>query len=129
MSAFNRQSLLAWLHQHRGRAIAIRARRSSLALTGVCEGVEDLDACSTEYTSCAIRMAVPDAEVSITLHDTALSLHVLLRDPASGRTAFSVPVTIAYPDLILELAEDRERAARRGREAEPALSTPYRLLH
>jgi len=129
MSAFNRQSLPAWLHHHRGRTIVIRARRSSLSLTGVCEGVEDLDACSTEFTSCTIHMAVPKAEASITLHDTALSLHVLLRDPGSGRCVLSVPMTIAYSDVILELEEDRERAQQLEQEAKTAPSTPYRLLH
>lgn len=127
MSAFNRSSLLAWLHRHNGQSIVIRAQRSTLAITGVCEGIEDLDACSTEFTVCAVKTSLPNGEVSLTLHDTALSLHVLLRDPQGGQTAISVPVTVAYSELILELEEERRRKGRRPKAE--ALSTPYRLLH
>jgi hypothetical protein len=133
MAGFTRQSLLAWLARHRGRAIALKARGSSLSLTGVCEGVEELDACNTEFTACLVRLSAPYAELSLTLHDTALALHLLLRDPERGRTMLSLPITISYADLILApaAAERREpgQARRRGKQKDPALSNPYRLLH
>lgn len=131
MSGYTKQALLTWLHRHQGRSIVLRARRSSFSVAGVCEGLEDLDACNTEYTVCAIRSAAAGVEISLTLHDTALSLHVLLRDPRSDEALLSLPVTLSYADAILELEEERAiaHAARRKRHQEPALSTPYRLLH
>jgi hypothetical protein len=125
MAGFTRQSLLAWLARHQGRAIALKARGSSLSLTGVCEGVEELDACSAEFTACRVRLSAPHAELSLTLHDTALALHLLMRDPENGRTMLSLPITISYADLILEPGQAR----RRGKQKDPALSNPYRLLH
>jgi hypothetical protein len=130
MAGFTKQSLLAWLARERGERIVLKARASSLYLAGVCEDVEELDACSTEFTSCHVRLRAPGAELSLTLHDTALALHALLRDPQSGGTALSLPMTLSYADVILEReADSRESAEEERRRLESLRATPYRLLH
>jgi len=128
MAKLSRTTVLDWLHKHRGQRIRIGAAASTLRLTGRCEGLEELDACSTEFVSCPVRLSDPLAEATLTLHDTAISLLVLVRGASGGSVELSVPVTIPYGDLVLEKAETA--AATSPRQAGPApLVTPYRLLH
>ena len=141
MPGFTRKTLLAWLQRHRGKRIVLHAERSALSLAGVCEGLEELDACSTEFMSCNLRLATPGAEAALTLHETALAVHVLLRDPASGRTEVSLPVTLPYGDVIVALEEEasgvdaakagapKSAAAEKRRRKPESPTTPYRLLH
>jgi hypothetical protein len=127
MTRFSRTTVLDWLHAQRGQQIRLGAKASALRLTGWCEGLEDLDACSTEFVSCRIRLSDPHAEATLTLHDTAVSLLVLLRTGPGGPIELSVPVTIPYGDLLLESGPEPKASA--AAEDSPALVTPYRLLH
>ena len=127
MARASRATVLDWLHAQRGQRIRLGAKASALRLTGWCEGLEELDACSTEFVSCHIRLSDPQAEATLTLHDTALSLLVLVRARAQGPVELSVPVTIPYGDLVLESGDDLKAAD--APKSEPPLVTPYRLLH
>ena len=127
MDRGTRESILEWLKAHRGRLITLRAGGTALSVTGVCEGVEELDACSAEFQSSIVNLGVDQSEVSLTFHESALSLHVLLRHPDSGRTVLSAPLTIPYGEAILELA--KTPTAAEEREPEGAARSPYRLLH
>ena len=133
MDRGTRESILEWLKAHRGRLITVRASGTALSVTGVCEGVEELDACSAEFQSSGMTLGVDQSEVSLTFHESALSLHVLLRHPDSGRTVLSAPLTIPYEEAILEVADtppaaEAPTSAEEG-ESEDAARSPYRLLH
>jgi hypothetical protein len=127
MTRASRTTVLDWLHAQSGHRIRLGAKASVLRLTGWCEGLEELGACSTEFVSCHIRLSDPLAEATLTLHDTAVSLLVLLRAGPGGPVELSVPVTIPYGDLVLEKGEEPKAAS--TRKNKPPLDTPYRLLH
>jgi hypothetical protein len=126
MTQASRITVLDWLHAQREQRIRLGANGSALRLAGWCEGLEDLDACSTEFVSCHIRLSDPRTEVTLTLHDTAVSLLVLVRSIENGPVELSVPFTIPYGDLVLESGEEPKAEAEKGA---PRLVTPYRLLH
>jgi len=127
MTRLSRTTMLDWLHAQRGQRIRLGAKASALRLTGWCEGLEDLDACSTEFVSCHIRLSDPQAEATLTLHDTAVSLLVLVRTSPAGAVELSVPFTIPYGDLVLESSAELKAAAEE--KSAPPLVSPYRLLH
>jgi hypothetical protein len=127
MPRASRKTVLDWLIAHADRPVRLGVKGSALRVSGVCESVEELDACSTEFTSCRIRLTDPCAEATLTLHDTALSLLVLVRSAPGGPVELSVPVTAPYGDLVLESGTERQQV--RKKKAPPPLVTPYRLLH
>ena len=127
MKRASRTTLLDWLHAHRGQRIRLGAKASVMRVTGWCEALEDLEGCSAEFVSCRIRLSDALAEATLTLHDTAVSLLVLLRTSPDGAVELSVPFTIPYGHLVLE-SGDELKAAIKAETALPLVS-PYRLLH
>ena len=129
MQPATREMVMDWVRDRRERRIRLRVRGSPLTVTGVCGGLEELDACSTEFNESRIAVAVPGVEISLTFHAKKMALQMLASVPGDSRSAVSIPVSIAYEDVILEEVSAGENVARPEPAAAEPQRTPYQLLH
>ena len=130
MQNWDKTTVVEWLKKTGKQTLVIRMQGTTLRLTGHSQGLEKVDACSTEIEEVELDVGEPDTTVSLSVHDNTLGLHVLIHDPKTGQTVVSIPTSIPYGLLVLATAEeDKARSiALRGKDQEPEFS-PYELLH
>lgn len=126
------KSVAEWLNAHHGRRVRLTAPGTQLRVVGVTNGIEKLDACSTDIYYGELQASLPAVQIALTLHDAELSLHLLIPGEAGGKPEVSLPHSLPYEQVRLEPAEAPEEgpALTRQKEAqeEPEFS-PYELLH
>lgn len=122
----DRQSVIDWINAHKNQRVRLQSERSTLRVVGVTRGVEELDACSTEIPYAELRTGIAGLHVALSLHDEALSLHVLAAAPEGGPAPLSLPLGIPYADLRMAPADAPERKEAAAEEPE---FSPYELLH
>lgn len=122
----DRQSVTTWLNAHEGQLVRLTSPGTTLRVVGVTDGIEELDACSTDVYHGELQTDAPNVQIAITLHDEALALH-LLAGMEEGRTAqISLPLSIPYERVRLDPADAPEHPLEGGEEPE---FSPYELLH
>ena len=127
MSEFtSRQAVVDWLNAHARQTIRIGCAGSTLRIECVTEGIEELDACSADIPYGDLRTEMPGVHVAVTLHDDALSLHVLMGEGTGRRARLSLPLSVPYERLRLAPAGAPEDGDPRAEEPE---FSPYELLH
>lgn len=117
---WTREAVLAWLEAHGDGPLVLRQRATALRVAGVVKGVEELDACSAHYQECELLTGVPNVEVMLSFHEERLSVHLLVREPASGGIVVSLPQGIPYDEL--SLVDPNEAPAKAD------FFSPYELL-
>ena len=124
----DRKSVAAWLNRHKGERIRLTSPGSSLRLIGITDGIEQVDACSTDVFLGDMRTELPGVQVAITLHDEVLAVQLLAKGdgPAAGQV--SLPVSVPYRRLRLARADEAEHPGAPAAKEEPEFS-PYELLH
>jgi hypothetical protein len=128
MSQFaSRQDVTAWLNAHNAQRVRITCPGTTLRIVGVTDGIEELDACSTDIYHGELHIDVPNVQIAITLHDEALALHLLAGTPKGRMVQVSMPMRIPYERVRLDLADAPEHPLGASHE-EPEFS-PYELLH
>jgi hypothetical protein len=120
----DRKSITDWLDAHAGRRVRLSSPGTTLRIVGRTEGIAELDACSTDVFTGELRTGLADVQISITLHDHVLALHLLVAGPKGTPSPVSLPISVPYERVRLEPADAPEPAARE----EPEFS-PYELLH
>jgi hypothetical protein len=128
MSQFaDRQSVTEWLNAHNGQRVRLTCPGTTLRVVGITDGIEELDACSTDIYHGELQTEVPNVQIAVTLHDEALALHLLGGTPEGRMVQVSLPLSIPYERVRLDPADAPEHPLGAGRE-EPEFS-PYELLH
>jgi hypothetical protein len=122
----DRKAVTAWLNAHKGRAVRLTSPGTRLRVVGTTQGIEELDACSTDIFYAELRTALPGLQIALTLHDEEVSLHLLAQDPKGGPAPVSLPLSFPYDRLRLDPAEAPEHGRPAAKE-EPEFS-PYELL-
>ncbi|MDH4247548.1 MAG: hypothetical protein OEW39_07010 [Deltaproteobacteria bacterium] len=119
-----REAMLNWFNEHAGQRIEITVKGTPLVLRGTTEGVETVDACSTELQECEINTGVGGVQVALVLHQHALGIHVLATREENAPLAVSVPISVPYASVILGLEGESRNPSK-----EDVVYTPYELLH
>ncbi len=131
MEHWSKETVLEWLRGRSGDEISLRMRGGSFSLLGTCKGVDELDACSKEFSQCAVTLANSDADVSLSFHDDGISVHLLFVSPVSNETNLSMAANIPYDKVVLTESRPPGEVRSAGNEPEQAGVTrsPYELLH
>ena len=130
MSFENREAVVAWLHEHQGERIRLGAEGSTLKVEGLPLGVEELDACSTEFLHCELDCGVADLRVSFSLHTKRLALHILTDTPGRGGSSLSFPLSLPYDMVRMStVKEDASVQSPSSQPGEEPEYSPYELLH
>ena len=133
-----REAVMAWLRARPGHRIRLRVRGSALSVVGVCDGLDELDACSADFSECLLKTGAAGASVSLTFHEQTLALHVLVTQPDSGEAILSLPVSMSYEDALLDEPAAKPHAvgghtagdqADRADRDEARVTSPYQLFH
>ncbi|HKJ00625.1 MAG TPA: hypothetical protein VKB51_19300 [bacterium] len=119
----DRKAVSAWLNAHDGQRVRLTCPGSTLRVVGTTDGIEELDACSTDIYHGELRTGVPGLQIAVTLHDQGLALHLLAESPEGGKAPVSLPVSIPYDRVRLDPADAPDHSPE-----EPEFS-PYELLH
>ncbi len=126
MSDWDRKAILEWFKGAAGERIVIEMRGTTLRVEGVPTGVEELDACSTQFHEVGLDSGGEKIDVALSFHESTLSVHVMIHGDKPGTASLSIPVSIPHSALILKnAAREAEKA---DSEEEPVFS-PYVLLH
>ena len=128
----DRQGVAAWMNVHKGQLVRLTCPGTTLRLVGRSDGIEQVDACSTDVFLGELRTDLPGVQIALTLHDEVLAVHLLAKGDAPGAGQVSLPLSLPYDRLRLERADAPEAGAARGpgrpgAKEEPDFS-PYELL-
>lgn len=123
MTAWSKAAVLEWFRVHAGRRVVLRRPSTLLRITGAVRAVQELDACSADYHTVDFDCGLEGVNVSLSFHDDTLSVHVLAKAPHRDETTLSLPFSIPYSDLELNLAD-----AERERKQTDSGPSPYELL-
>jgi hypothetical protein len=124
MAAWTKTTAIDWFRQHAGQAVVLRQPTTLLRVTGTIRDVGELDACSADYHTVDFECGLDDVHVSLSFHDSTLSLHVLAKPLHRREASLSLPFSIPYGDLELST----QGAAPADDPAGPATKSPYELL-
>ena len=122
-----RQGVAAWMNVHKGQLVRLTCPGTTLRLVGRSDGIEQVDACSTDVFLGELRTDLPGVQIALTLHDEVLAVHLLAGTPQGRNVQVSLPLSIPYERVRLDPADAPEHPEGVGRE-EPEFS-PYELLH
>ena len=111
MEPWNSSRVLDFLIAHARLRISLRQRGTNLRLTGTLDEVGDRNACSIDLVEADLDLGIPGLQCALTLHEKSVLLHLA---GGSGEDRQYFPVSISYPDLILERGE----SARPAREVQ-----------
>jgi hypothetical protein len=127
----DREAIIKWLDDHSGREVCLRGQGTTLKVIGRTEGVDELDACSTEIYHTELITGLDDLQVAISFHPERLALHIIGRRPGGAPSLVSVPISLPYERVQLSLAEEETTrpAHASGDRAEEVEFSPYELLH
>jgi hypothetical protein len=129
----DRHDVTAWLNARKGQRVCVTSPGTTLRIVGRTDGIEELDACSTDVFHGELHSDLPGLQISLTLHDDALAL-LLLAVGKGGRAGnLSLPLSVPYERLRLDIAEASalgtdDRPQDPAAREEPDFS-PYELLH
>lgn len=134
MESWDKAAVIEWFKAQRGQEIVIRMQGGSVRVQGRAEGVERLDACSTEIEQAEMAFGHRDMETSLSFHAETLGIHLIVFRSGTREVELSLPVSIPYDALLLSTVEAAKAEATKGKTArkkekeEPEFS-PYELLH
>jgi hypothetical protein len=90
-------------------------------------GVDQIDACATAYHEIVLDTGEPALQVTLSLHDERVLVHVMGLRPETKQVWLSSTMHIPYDQILLaEIPPGGD--GEEGSEAEPAFSSPYELL-
>jgi len=123
MDDWTRERAIEWFRQHAHEPIRLRERGTAFLVRGTAEGLEELDACATEFVDVRLVTGLPQVSVHVSFHADALVLHVLGRNTAAGPVNLSLTRRVPYGQLLLG-----DAAPEAAEDAEEPFFSPYELL-
>jgi hypothetical protein len=119
MDSWNSLSVFDFLIAHARQPISVRQRGTSLRITGKLAEVGDRNACSMDLVEADVEVGIPGLSCSLTVHEKSVLVHL---SGGAGNASLFFPMSIPYPDLILE-SGDLARP-----QAEPAAQAHFKRL-
>ena len=100
---WNKSKLLDFFRQHSEEKIIVEESGGTLRIQGKLQDLVETDMCSRTLFEAAIVPEIPGAEISLTLHDGFLGIHILASSPEAGEPLLSCPAQIFYKKLSISI--------------------------
>ena len=116
--------MIDWLNDNANKRVELTVIGTPVVLRGTTDGVETLDACSTELQECEMETGVKGLQVALVMHEHALGIQVVASAKGQSKLSVSVPMSVPYTSVKLELEKESKKPSN-----EDVVYTPYELLH
>ena len=100
---WNKSKLLDFFRQHSGKKIIVEESGGTLRIQGKLQDLVETDMCSRTLFEAAVVPEIPGTEISLTLHDGFLGIHLLASSPEVGEPLLSCPAQISYEKLSISI--------------------------
>lgn len=129
--AWTMQRVQEWLDKREQKVIRIRVNGGTEKAEGVCQGVDEVDACSTTVLECRLVMPIAGMDLHLSLHQETLAMHLCVKAQPESPSIVCLHSSIPYDRLILEDPAQAQQAPTSVAVSSPEIVTwsPYELLH
>ena len=100
---WNKSNLLDFLRQHTDEKIIVEESGGTLRIQGKLQDLVETDMCSCILFEASLVPEIPGTEISLTLHDGFLGIHLLASSPEVGEPFLSCPAQISYEKLSISI--------------------------
>ena len=100
---WNKSKLLDFFGQHSGKKIIVEESGGTLRIQGKLQDLVETDMCSRTLFETAIVPEILGIEISLTLHEGFLGIHIRASSPEAGAPLLSCPVQISYEKLSISI--------------------------
>ena len=100
---WNKSKLLDYFRQHSEEKIILEESGGTLRIQGKLQDLVETDMCSRILFEASLVPEIPGTEISLTLHDAFLGIHLLASSPEVGEPLISCPAKISYEKLSISI--------------------------
>ena len=101
---WNKSKLLDFFRQHSGKKIIVEESGGTLRIQGKLQDLVETDMCSRILFEASLVPEIPGTEISLTLHEGFLGIHLLASSPDEvGESLLSCPAQIYYEKLLISI--------------------------
>ena len=100
---WNKRKLLDFLRQHTEEKIIVEESGGTLRIQGRLQDQVETDMCSRILFEASLVPEIPGTEISLTLHDGFLGIHLLASSSEVGEPLLSCPAQISYEKLSISI--------------------------
>ena len=100
---WNKSKLLDFFRQHTEEKIIVKESGGTLRIQGKLKGLQETDMCSRILFEASLVTEIPGTEISLTLHEGFLGIHLLAISPEVGEPLLSCPAKISYEKLSISI--------------------------
>ena len=100
---WNKSNLLDFLRQHTEEKIIIEESGGTLRIQGKLQDMVETNMCSRILFEASLVPVIPGTEISLTLHEGFLGIHLLASSPEVGEPLLSCPAKISYEKLSISI--------------------------
>ena len=100
---WNKSKLLDFLRQHCEEKIIVEESGGTLRIQGKLQDLVETDMCSRILFEASLVTEIPGTEISLTLHEGFLGIHLLASSHEAGEPLLSCPAKISYEKLSISI--------------------------
>ena len=100
---WNKSKLLDFFRQHTEEKIIVEESGGTLRIQGRLQDQVETDMCSRILFEAALFPEIPGTEISLSLHDGFLGVHIVASSPEGGEPLISCPAQISYKKLSINI--------------------------
>ena len=100
---WNKTKLRDFFRQHFKEKIIVEESGGTLRIQGKLQDLLETDMCSCILFEASLVPEIPGTEISLTLHDGFLGIHLLASSPEVGEPLLSCPAKISYEKLSISI--------------------------
>ena len=100
---WNKSKLLDFLRQHCEEKIIVEESGGTLRIQGKLQDLVETDMCSRILFEASLVPEIPGTEISLTLHEGFLGIHLLASSHEAGAPLLSCPAKISYEKLSISI--------------------------
>ena len=100
---WNKTKLLDFFSQHSGKKIIVEESGGKVRIQGKLEDLVETDMCNRILFEASLVPEIPGTEISLTLHEGFLGIHLLASSSEAGEPLLSCPVQISYEKLSISI--------------------------
>ena len=100
---WNKSKLLDFFRQHSGKKIIVEESGGTLRIQGKLQDLVETDMCSRILFEASLVPEIPGIEISLTLHEGFLGIHLLASSPEVEEPLLSCPAKISYEKLSISI--------------------------